>query len=115
MAAPDFSHQSSEVEWSIDQAYRPNDNYGHMRCAMTGFDRRKDEVIYRGPHIDDFLGYFAIGQDAAEQLARLIGWIDPDTLVSTPDEDLLAENVFLKEENARLDAKLEELRAVVAS
>lgn len=115
MATPDFSHTPNEVEWSLDSAYRPSDNYGQHTCAMTGFSKRDGEVIYRGPHIDDFMGHFAIGQDAAEQLARLAGFIDPDDLVSTPDEDLLAEVVFLREENERLEAKLSELRSVVAS
>ena len=114
MATPDTDHQSNEVEWALDNAYRPMDNYGAHVCAMTGFDQRKGELIYRGPHIDDFMGYFAIGQDAAEQLARLIGWIDPDDLVSTPDELLLSENLRLAEQVELLEETLEALRKVMA-
>jgi hypothetical protein len=83
MATPDFEHQSNEVEWSILKTYEYADNSGTMRCRMTGFPQRKGEVVYRGAHIDDFEGFFTIGQDAAEQLARLVGYVDPDTIDTT--------------------------------
>jgi hypothetical protein len=113
MATPDLDHNSSEVEWSIQADYEHIDNEGQMHCAMTGFPRRKDEFVYRGAFIDEFVGFFTIGQDAAEQLARLIGWIDPDTLVSTPDEDLLAENVRLQEKLDDQQALLDSMRELV--
>ena len=115
MASPDMSHRSSEVEWSIDSTYRPSDNYGSHTCAMTGFPQRKGEVVYRGPHVDDFLGFFAIGHDAAEQLARLVGFIDPDDLIMTPDEELLIENEGLRAEVASLQDRLEQVLSAVAS
>ncbi len=83
MATPDMDHRSNEVEWSIQPAYEIADNDGRMICGMTGFPKRKDEVIYRGAHIDDFIGFFSIGQDSAEQLARLVGYVDPDTIDDT--------------------------------
>ncbi len=83
MATPDMDHKSTEIEWSIMPSYRIADNDGRMVCAMTGFAQRKGEVIYEGSFIDEFIGYFAIGQDSAEQLARLIGWVDPGTIDDT--------------------------------
>lgn len=115
MSTPDFTHESSEIEWSIQPAYGPQDNYGQRTCAMSGFSKRNGEVVYRGPWIDDFHGYFAIGQDMAEQLARLVGYIDPDDLVMTPDEYLQEENMRLAEQVELLQEKLDQLRAVVAS
>ena len=115
MATPDMTHQSSEVEWAIDSTYRPMDNYSNHTCAMTGFSQRKGEVIYRGPWIDDFMGFFAIGHDAAEQLARLVGFIDPDELVMSPDEELLIENQGLKEQILELEDRLAGVLAAVAS
>ena len=110
MATPNFDHVSNEVEWSIQKAYTHTDNDSTHRCALTGFPQRKGEVVYRGPHIDDFYGYMTIGQDAAEQLARLIGWIDPDDLVMTPDEMLEQELTNLRGRVAELESQLEAVR-----
>ena len=115
MATPDFTHESSEIDWSIQPNYGPQDNYGQRTCAMSGFDRRGDEVVYRGPWIDDFHGYFTISQMMAEQLARLVGYIDPDDLVMTPDEELLIENEGLKEQVLELEERLAGVLAAVAS
>ena len=112
MATPDTEHQSTEVEWSIQPAYRYEDNDSTHRCALTGFPQRKGEVVYRGPHIDEFYGFMTIGQDAAEQLARLIGWIDPDDLVMTPDELLEQELLSLREQVAELESQLDAVREV---
>ena len=112
MATPNFDHDSNEVEWSIQKDYSYTDNDSTHRCALTGFPKRKNEVVYRGPHIDDFFGYMTIGQDAAEQLARLIGWIDPDDLVMTPDELLEQELLSLREQVAELESQLDAVREV---
>ena len=113
MATPDFDFESGEVDWSIQQNYTPVDNDGQMHCGMTGFAKRRDEVVYRGQYIDHFYGFFTIGQDSAEQLAKLVGFIDPDTLVSTPDELLVVENQQLQAENDRLQTQIDELRSVL--
>ena len=112
MATPNFDHDSNEVEWSIQKDYSYTDNDSTHRCALTGFPKRKNEVVYRGPHIDDFFGYMTIGQDAAEQLARLIGWIDPDDLVMTPDEMLEQELLSLRDQVAELESQLAAVREV---
>jgi len=89
MAEIDFDHTSTEVEWSIQPAYTGQDQ-GFV-CSMTGFAQRKGEVVYRGSFIDEFVGFFTIGQDSAEQLARLIGWVDPDTIDSTVQQAIVAQ------------------------
>lgn len=83
MATPDMEHRSTEVEWSIRPDYERVDNEGKHVCAMTGFSKRDGEIVYRGPFVDEFYGFFAIGQDSAEQLARLAGFVDPETIDST--------------------------------
>lgn len=110
MATPNFDHESTEVEWSIQPRYVPSDNYGEHVCAMTGFSPRPAEVVYRGPHIDDFMGFFTIGQDAAEQLARLVGFVDPDDILMTPSEELIIENEKLRGEADDLRDQLEAVR-----
>jgi len=80
VATPDFDHTPNEVDWTIQPNYVIPDNDGRMVCAMTGFAQRKGEVVYRGSYIDEFIGFYAIGQDSAEQLARLIGFVDPDSI-----------------------------------
>ncbi len=110
MATPDFDYRSSEVEWSILQQYEHADNDGRMVCGMTGFDRRPDEVIYRGNHIDDFIGYFSIGQDSAEQLARLIGWVDPDDL-----EDVAPVLADLRDQVLNLQTEVSSRDEVIAA
>jgi hypothetical protein len=114
MATPDYEHQSTEVEWSIQPNYVPSDNYNEHVCAMTGFSKRPAEVVYRGPHIDDFMGFFTIGQDAAEQLARLIGFVDPDEILMTPSEELIVENESLRGEISGLNDTIDRLRDVLS-
>lgn len=113
MATPDFDHRSNEVEWKIQKDYTYQENDSTFRCALTGRPKRPGEVVYVGAYIDEFIGYHAIGQDAAEQLARLIGWIDPDTLVMTPDEELELRVAELEAENAKLQETLERMRATL--
>lgn len=121
MATPDMNHRSTEVEWSVQPDYTHADNDSTFRCALTGFPKRTGEVIYRGPHIDDFYGFFAIGQDAAEQLARLIGWVDPDTIDSTVQQAVqLADEVdelkdILAEREEQIRAYEETIRHLVRS
>ena len=110
MATPDYSHIPTEVEWSLIPDYTPIDNEGTHTCAMTGFKKRPGEVVYRGQQVDEWFGHFTIGQDSAEQLARLIGWIDPDTLVMTPDEMLEAEVLELRGRVAELESQLAAVR-----
>ena len=110
MATPDFEHRADEVSWGIQPDYAYADNDSQFRCAMTGFPKRKDEIVYRGSHVDDFYGFFAIGQDSAEQLASLIGWVDPDDY-DDPDAEVIAENESLREENEKLQAKLDSILA----
>ena len=115
MATPDFTHESSEIDWSIQPNYGPQDNYGQRTCAMSGFSKRDGEVVYRGPWVDDFMGFFTISQMMAEQLARLVGYIDPDELVVTPDEELMLENEMLKEQVLELEDRLAGVLAAVSS
>lgn len=112
MAAPDYDFRPDMIDWSIQPDYTVEDR--DFFCSMTGLPKGRDEVVYRGSMID-FEGFFSISQYSAEQLAKLIGWIDPDTLVSTPEEELLIENVRLREEADDLRARIEEILAVVAS
>jgi len=112
MATPNYEYSPTEVEWSIQPNYTPADNEGTHRCAMSGFNKRPGEVVYRGQHVDEWYGFFTIGQDAAEQLARLVGWIDPDTLVMTPDEALEAEVMELRGQVAELESQLAAVREV---
>ena len=107
MATPDFDRRPNEAEWTILPQYLPDDNEGRMVCALTGFSKRPDEVVYRGPHIDDFYGFFAIGQHAAENLASLIGWVDPDTIDSTVQQ--AADNMERIEELERIIAEKDEI------
>jgi len=113
MATPDFDFDSGEVDWSIQREYTPQDNDSQMHCGMTGFSKRPGEVVYRGQWVDEFYGFFTIGQDSAEQLAKLAGFIDPDSLVSTPDELLVVENQKLQAENDKLQTQIDELRSVL--
>ncbi|MEE9125348.1 MAG: hypothetical protein V3U14_12795 [candidate division NC10 bacterium] len=49
-----------------------------MECYVSGLPKRDGEdFIIRGPHID-MEGFFDISLYAAEQLAKLIGWVPPD-------------------------------------
>lgn len=110
MATPDMEHRSSEVEWSIRPAYERVDNDSTMVCAMTGFAKRDGEVVYRGPFVDEFYGFLAIGQDSAEQLARLIGYVDPDTI-----DDTVAQAAEALDRVAALEAEIAERDVVIAA
>lgn len=115
MPTPDRDYKPSEIDWSIQESYGPQDNYGKHICAMSGFPKKPGEVVFRGPWVDDFMGFFTIGEYAANQLARLTGHIDPDTLILTPDEELLIENQGLKEQILDLEERLAGVLAAVTS
>ena len=110
MATPDFDHQSSEIDWSIQKDYVIKDNDGTMICAMTGFPRRVGEIVYQGAFIDEFIGFFTIGQDSAVQLAKLVGFVDPDKFegleleVSSLGEEIDALREVIDSQDLALDA-----------
>lgn len=109
MATPQDRPAPSEVQWAPDTDYRPNDNYGTGVCAMWGYPKRDGELIYRGPFVDEFMGNFAIGQDAAEDLAALIGWVDPDGVFDSYE----AEVKRLKAENESLHELIAHMKSVL--
>jgi hypothetical protein len=51
-------------------------NSRELVCSITGIPYKGK--VYRGPNIMDE-GYFDISQYAAEDLARHIGWVAPET------------------------------------
>lgn len=51
-------------------------NSRELTCSVTGIPYKGK--VYRGPNIDQE-GYFDISQYAAEDLARHIGWVAPET------------------------------------
>ena len=108
MATPDINRVPNEAEWSIQPDYVIPDNDGRMVCGVTGQPKRRGEFVYRGAFIDEFVGFFTIGQDSAEQLAKLIGYVDPDVI-----DDVVAQAVNDKNRIEELEQQIAGLELVV--
>jgi hypothetical protein len=106
MATPQEDYRPDPTRWSIQPDYTVADRAFY--CSMTGLPKKRDEVVYQGAIID-FEGFFTIGQYSAEQLARLIGWVDPDEYDDHSDEV-----EALRLENATLVEQVESLQALHA-
>ena len=113
MATPDFDYKSDYIDWSIKEDYDVTDR--QFSCSMTGLPKKPGEVVYQGQMIEEE-GHFTISQYSAEQLARLIGWVDPDEYDRERQEQFDstdAELEFLRKENSQLRQRISDLTNVL--
>lgn len=108
MATPDYEYVSDYIDWSIQPDYTVEDQ--QFACSMTGLPKKPGEVVYRGNMIEEE-GYFTISQYSAEQLARLIGWVDPgeEALAAAVVDDLRAQVEQLQRQNRAYETAIREL------
>jgi hypothetical protein len=108
MATPDFEYRPDYIDWAIQPDFTVEDQ--QFACSMTGLPKKDGEVVYQGAVIEGE-GHFTITQYSAEQLARLIGWVDPDELPDT--DDLYAEIAALQSTVDEQESLIDQLQTTI--
>lgn len=102
----------SHIDWTLVPDF---DSQSQLPfCSMTGFPKRPGEPgVWRGSMIE-FEGFFTISQMSAEQLAKAIGWVSPETVNSLVDSQV-EEKARIEELEAQLEAAKNLLAAYEAA